>query len=143
MTISGIFATLTTYAGQNSDAAGRTPWTLTSNLVHPRHSFQATTLLDGRVLVEGGVGMNAMKTSELFDPVSKAWTLSGRLGQGRWQHTATLLADGRVLVAGGLGGASSSALASAEVYDPSNATWTATGNLVTARQPFCHPPRGR
>src|ERR1041385_8474631 len=93
-------------AGQNGDAAGRTPWTLTGSLLHERYSFQATTLLDGRVLVEGGTtfGFSGMlKSSEIFDPVSKTWTGTGKLRQARSSHTATLLADGRVLVAGGSG----------------------------------------
>src|SRR6478752_1398944 len=102
--VATILASSPAYAGQNGDAAGRTPWTLTGGLLHARESFQATTLLDGRVLAEGGDDSGTiLSSSVIFDPISKTWANSGNLNAARSLHSATLLADGRVLVAGGEG----------------------------------------
>jgi len=67
VTVVGILAASPAYAGQNGDAAGRTSWTLTGGLLHARESFQAATLLDGRVLAEGGDdGVTILNSSVTF-----------------------------------------------------------------------------
>src|SRR4029077_4932562 len=132
--VAGILASSPAYAGQKGDAAGRTPWTLTGGLLHARESFQATTLLDGRVVAEGGDdGGTMLSSSVIFDPISKTWANSGNLNAARSLHSATLLADGSVLTAGGEG-VSNTAIASAELYDPASGTWTKTGDMIEARQ---------
>lgn len=120
----------------------RTPgsWTATERMVGDRTYHTATLLLDGTVLVTGGVltGNGDMAepsaTAELYDPDTGAWTSTGSMTEIRYSHTATLLADGRVLVVGGASGLIDPPPSrSAELYDPATRTWTATGSMKTAR----------
>jgi hypothetical protein len=107
-------------------------WTPTSNeLSLTRYSFRATTLPDGRVLVEGGFASGAYTPeAEIYDPATNAWTVVSPMHQGRGEQTATLLADGRVLVAGGYAGP---VLSSAEIFDPSTGQWQVTGSMNVNR----------
>jgi hypothetical protein len=64
----------------------------------------ATLLLNGKVLVTGGIGINlfALETAELYDPATGAFTATGTMGTARDDHTQTLLLrNGKVLVTGG------------------------------------------
>jgi hypothetical protein len=77
-------------------------------------------LLDGRVLVAGGVEVDlGWNSVEIYDPASRRWNATGTLHVGRFGHSATLLPDGSVLVAGGATSYLYDPLASAEIYDPS------------------------
>jgi hypothetical protein len=116
-------------------------WTATGSMVEARTNHTATQLLDGRVLVAGGVGeqisefgANILGSAELYDPSTGQWTSTGPMLGIRTGHAATLLPDGKVLVIGG--GDSSDGnggpLATAEVYDPATGAWTATGNTIGA-----------
>lgn len=107
-------------------------WTPTSNgLSLVRYSFRATTLLDGRVLVEGGFAPGSYTTeAEIYDPATNSWTVVRPMNQGRGEQTATLLDDGRVLVAGGYAGP---VLSSAEIFDPSTGQWQVTGSMHVNR----------
>ena len=103
-------------------------WTATGSMNGPRLDQTATLLLDGKVLVAGGVdGDVVLASAELYDPLSRRWTVTGSMATPRSGHTATLLADGRVLVAGGAGTA-------AELYDPVSGLWWVTGNMTAARE---------
>jgi hypothetical protein len=114
-------------------------WTATGEMVEARSFHTATQLLDGRVLVAGGVGVdvsefgaNILASAELYDPSNGQWTATGAMLGIRTGHAATLLPDGKVLVIGG--GESSDGnggpLATAEVYDPATGAWTATGDTI-------------
>jgi hypothetical protein len=108
-------------------------WEFTGSLHNARTSHTATLLLDGRVLVAGGVDATSyLASAEIYDPAIGAWTLTGSLNTARSGHRATRLADGRVLVIGGYN-STSGFLASAEIYDPATGTWTTNGNLSTGR----------
>jgi hypothetical protein len=135
-------------SAQGSTAASSSPiepvpasWTATGDMVEARTNHTATQLLDGRVLVAGGVGTqtseffaNILASAELYDPSTGQWTATGSMLGIRVGHTATLLPDGKVLVTGG--GESSDGdggpLSSAEVYDPATGAWTATGSTIGA-----------
>ena len=67
-----------------------------------RARFSATLLLDGKVLVAGGIDgtFNATDTAEIFDPALASWSLTPPMNDAHAHHTATLLRNGRVLVAG-------------------------------------------
>jgi N-acetylneuraminic acid mutarotase len=116
-------------------------WTPTGDMVEARTNHTATQLLDGRVLVAGGVGVqinefstNILASAELYDPSTGQWTPTGAMLGIRTGHTATLLPNGSVLVTGG--GESSDGnggpLSSAELYDPDTGAWTATGRTIGA-----------
>jgi hypothetical protein len=109
----------------------------------PRRHHVLTPLMDGRVLVSGGIqlrgtGFGATPNTEIFDPVGNQFVAVERAETGRWLHTATLLQDGRVLLVGGRSnnctiGCDSPSLASAELFDPATGTFTTTGSLQKSR----------
>jgi hypothetical protein len=104
------------------------------SMLAPRAAHTSTLLLDGRVLIAGGMERNRVffSSAELFDPATDAFIPTASMTVDRVVHAATALADGRVLVAGGLS-VGTGPLASAELYDPPTATFVATGSLGTAR----------
>lgn len=103
------------------DSASGT-WAPTANAPVSDHlGSTATRLLDGRVLVAGGLG--APTAADIYDPTSDSWSPTADLVYPRELHTASLLPDGKVLVRGG-----GSGLATAEeIFDPASGTWTAFG----------------
>lgn len=88
------------------DFSSPTPqWRYTASMTYARNWANAVLLPDGTVLVVGGAGRslrkNAVKTPELFDPVTETWTPLATEALSRMYHsTAILLPDGRVLAAG-------------------------------------------
>jgi hypothetical protein len=79
---------------------------LVNELNTARNSHTTTLLLDGKLLVAGGVGTvngfaAGLASAELFDPATGAWTEISGLCTVRYMHTATLLSNGSVLLAGG------------------------------------------
>jgi hypothetical protein len=116
---------------QSARAAGGA-WEMTGSMNIPRAYHTATLLLNGQVLVEGGMDLgNYLASAELYNPTTGRWTLTGSLVAARSGHTAALLKDGRVLVAGGAN--VSGVLDSAELYDPATGTWNNAGSLALAR----------
>lgn len=117
-----------------------------SGLLHSARTLTAATvLLDGRVLVAGGLFMDRgapdanhlLETAELWDPGSGTWSRTGRLAGTRYDASAVTLADGRVLIVGGEGSRENDApLASAEVFDPASGRWSSAGTLAGARRGF-------
>jgi hypothetical protein len=120
----------------------------TGRMVDVRQMHQAVLLADGRVLVAGGLtdhdvastdfvlaatGANALKSAEIYDPVTGTFTATGSMADVRHQFTATLLLDGRVLVLGG-GGEGYAPRAAAELYDPATGTFAKTGSMARARR---------
>lgn len=111
-------------------AAPAATWIATGNLHAARIYHTATLLQNGKVLVAGGaaVGVAALASAELYDPVTGTWSMTGALNAARSSHTATLLQNGKVLVAGGAGASSAE---NAELYDPATGAWSLTGSLAT------------
>jgi len=120
-------------------------WTQTGAM-HERRAFAtATLLLDGRVLVAGGITggcpnfvcQGITGSAEIYNPRTDVWTLTGTMHQARARQTATLLPSGQVLVVGGASNgnayASDNAVAGAELYNPRTGVWTVTGSLHDAR----------
>jgi N-acetylneuraminic acid mutarotase len=110
-------------------------FTLTNPMTNARDGHTATRLPNGKVLVAGGSDsvQGALRSAELYDPLTGTWAATGPLISARYGHTATLLGNGQVLVVGGITNSSGGESASAELYNPATGAWTATGSLIGAR----------
>jgi N-acetylneuraminic acid mutarotase len=110
-------------------------WSRTSNLVAARYWHTATLLQNGKVLVAGGQNVSQiLKSTELYDPVSRTWNRAADLNAFRSEHTATQMQNGKVLVASGDDPFDYTTFnGTAEIYDPGSATWSYTGNLAAIR----------
>jgi hypothetical protein len=97
-----------------------------------RFAHAATLLLDGKVLVTGGLDQG-LTSAELYDPSTGLFTATGSMTVAHKGHTAILLANatlpnyGKVLIAGGDSGGTA-----AELYDPAAGTFAATGSMAVA-----------
>jgi hypothetical protein len=115
---------------------GTNTWSTTGSTASGRVGHTATRLLDGKVLVAGGINGNICTndvTTELYDPATGAWSPSGNLPFATYGHTATRLTDGRVLLAGG-GNRCGGVFAAAVLYNPVTGTWSPTGSMTTGRE---------
>lgn len=116
---------------------GTGTWSPVGDLLVPRFEHTATRLLDGRVLIAGGIGMEGgavggVASAELYDPATRTFTRTGQMTQPRSDHAAVILGDGRILAVGGDGG--ESALSGAEIYDPARGAWSQTASLRQSRR---------
>ena len=119
----------------SDDDEGRTieRWVAAPDMAEARHSFTATVVRDGNVLVAGGMGTTGpLATAELFDVLTNAWKPAPAMQVARHHATATDLGDGLVLIVGGIG-AEGVLVLEAELYDSFNNTWTAVGALQQGR----------
>lgn len=121
-----IIVTFTATAELYNPATGN--WTTTGSMTTPRSGQGATRLLDGQVLVAGGIknfdGMTTyspvtLASAELYDPSKGTWSATGSMNVTRAGVQATLLENGQVLMA----------QVSAELYDPSAGRWTLTAPM--------------
>jgi N-acetylneuraminic acid mutarotase len=95
-----------------------------------RYLHTATVLLDGKISVAGGLGVNSgyLNTAELYDPSTGDWTTVNNMTFLRYGHTASVLPDGKVLVTGGSDGRHY--LNTTELYDPSSRSWTTVNSMI-------------
>ena len=95
----------------------------------------ATALLDGNVLIAGGLPLVSLAPADphadVYDVRTGSFSATGNMMVARFQHTATLLVDGRVLIAGGKGDGGLNA--SAELFNPSTRVFASTGSMMVAR----------
>ncbi|CAN5339987.1 kelch repeat-containing protein [soil metagenome] len=128
-------------AAQGSLASVQASWSPTGSLSVAHNGATATRLVDGGVLVVGGLGPDdaSIATAEIYDPVAGDWSTTGSMNFPRTGHTATLLKDGRVLVTGGFDQPdcfpSCEVLMhqTAEIYDPSSGVWSPAGHMTSTR----------
>jgi hypothetical protein len=110
-------------------------FTATGSMTTMRAEHSSTALLDGTILIAGGLPNISLSgvtnTAEIYDSNTGRFTATGNLVSGVSGHTATRLKDGHVLIAGGVdeNGESNAA----ELYNPATRTFSAVGNLNVAR----------
>jgi hypothetical protein len=129
-----LFCVLVLLALATRAPAGPGKLTPTGNTTAARFSHTATLLLNGKVLIAGGMEQNGvwLDSAELYDPAKGRFSPVGKMSTRRAGATATLLPSGKVLIAGGTDGSGKN-LASAEIYDPDTNSFSATGNLSFPR----------
>lgn len=80
---------------------------LLNNFNEPRYDYSITKLLDGRVLIAGGVHGtkykidNIIDSIEIFNPSTEKFTTIGKMKKTRKSHLSVLLKDNAVLLGGG------------------------------------------
>ena len=132
-------------------------WTTMPAVPSPHQGHRATLLLDGSVLVTGGLLSTSLplalsSAAELYRPETDDWLPVRPMLVGRFNHGAALLtANGKVLVAGGdvgpvrldfssgpncgsRGGYGTTFIA--ELFDPSNLTWSLAPPMHESRGEF-------
>ena len=129
-----VFATfvLLALATYTSPRAGKI--VATGAPMEARFSHTATLLLEGKVLIAGGMERNGvwLDSAELWDPATERFTSLGRMSSPRAGATATLLPNGKVLIAGGSSGLGVN-LAGAELFDPGTGAFTRTSDMLSPR----------
>jgi len=119
-------------------------WTLTGEMHIGRTEHDATLLLDGTVLVTGG--LSTVNTSNAYQPSTRTFSQTAGVLQPRQRHVAILLSPawgslaGQVLVIGGAStgnsvyGGLQRALDSVEIYNPATGQMSLFGTMTSARQ---------
>jgi N-acetylneuraminic acid mutarotase len=113
-------------------------------MVEPRIWAQSERLLDGRVLVAGGMTLEDMPTNtftasvEIYDPASNTWSVTSSLSQPRYTYSLELLPNGQVLAVGGARDweccwNADSFVPAIEVYNPVTNQWRTVANLPQPR----------
>jgi WD40 repeat protein len=94
-------------------------------LMASRIGATATLLLDGRVLIAGGISNgHSVASAEIYNPRTGTSTPTGSMVEARaWHSASLLLPNGKVLIAGGTGDRL------CEVYNPATGKFTKTGSL--------------
>jgi N-acetylneuraminic acid mutarotase len=103
---------------------------LTSMPAGTERGASGVAVLDGRIVVAGGLRGDSVTDASVFDPQVNAWSPLQPLAVAR-DHLAAATVGGRVYaVAGRDGGALKAAL---EVLDTSSNSWTRRADILTAR----------
>ncbi|MBS3944307.1 MAG: T9SS type A sorting domain-containing protein [Melioribacter sp.] len=102
-------------------------WVAIDSLNEARYSHTAIQLIDGRVLVVGGIGSNDPKSCEIYDTVTNKWSFVAKTIYERWRHKVIMLDSKRILAV------SSPVTKTCEIYDPIQNIWTLTDSLKAGR----------
>ena len=105
-------------------------WKRSGRFGEARSHHTATRLIDGRVLVCGGLGgRGPLRSVDLLDAEDLRWSAAPPLAAARFRHTATRLDDGRVLVVGG-DSSNLVAVQEVEIFDPNAASWRPAASMA-------------
>ncbi len=101
-----------------------------------RSAHTATRLLDGRILITGGMESAEgdevnTASAEVYDPATNSFKVTGVMTTPRAGQTATLLHNGDVLITGGFD--KGVALNSSEIYHTASGTFRGAGNMFAKR----------
>jgi hypothetical protein len=117
-------------APASASAAGTSAYfTSTAKPVKERVESVAAPLPDGDVLIAGGLGTEAEKSAEVFDPATGTFTLTGALQVARVGAVAAPLPDGDVLIAGGSVTGTGKTV---ELFNPATGTFAAASPELLA-----------
>jgi hypothetical protein len=103
-------------------------WTKVSNMNNAR-AFHTATLIEGKVLIAGGIGDNQanriyLNSVEIYDPETNKWTSKSAMNATRYVHTSLSISNKEILVVGGSNDKGSdqtgNSLKSAEVFSFDN-----------------------
>jgi hypothetical protein len=118
--------------------AGAASWQVVGKMTEGRDYPTATLLLDGSVLLTGGIGNKAnkwplddMATVDRFDPKTGNFTPQSPMSTLRISPAAMRLQDGRVLFLGGAINNGTKVLDTAELFDPATNAFTPVANKMT------------
>lgn len=102
---------------------------------YARSGHTASRLVDGRVLVVGGLaGHNTSEFAEIYDPSTNVWTIADSPIVPDRQHARSVtLHDGRVLIVGGSSGTYPVGPREVEVYDPADGMFHLVGMSANSR----------
>lgn len=133
------------------DTLSRT-WSPGPTMFVSRASHAAVRLLDGRILIAGGmvnaggsVGGPATAFCEIYSPATNTLALTGSMLQPRMGHAMTVLPDGRVLASGGFADWTNittgpqfevcldTAQDTTELWDPVSGAWSAGPTMASKR----------
>jgi N-acetylneuraminic acid mutarotase len=111
-------------------------WTSLSLGEFMRYRHRAVQLLDGHVLITGGIySGNTTNTAILYNPTDDSRVYAASMAVSRIDHAVALLPDGKVLVAGGqnFDGSTWHWLKGAELYNPQTNTWQTLPDMANAK----------
>ena len=106
-------------------------WSITGSMNIPRRSFFMVRLINGKVLVGGGIRdkSTSLKSAEIYDPATQTFSsVPDMPGSNRAGASAVLLSNGNVLVVGGSDG--SSLWKSAIIFDTSTNSWSSVSSQM-------------
>ena len=109
----------------------------TGLMTSERSLHTANLLIDGKVLLAGGVGAggsaaSTLDSAELYDPGSRTFSATHSMSTPRLGAASVRLRNGHILMAGGED-VSKVSVASVERYNPASGTWTLTGPMHADR----------
>jgi N-acetylneuraminic acid mutarotase len=114
-------------------------WSPVADMISPRYAHAATLLIDGRVLVAGGVNFGnqyGLDTAESYDPISDSWTAIRSI-MNELRETDDICCHAQIALPAGdvlaIGGFHTDPVPSAELYHASTGTWSAISPMQTAR----------